>query len=69
MFRNYASFYSEDLSAPLPNPKLEDHNMLVVRGRLFNIFPATFHIGSLSSIRNLMTRHAVMTGTHLSRIC
>jgi len=34
---------------------------------LFNLFTATFHIGGRSSIRNLRTRHAVVTGTHLSR--
>jgi hypothetical protein len=27
----------------------------------------TLHIGGRSSIRNLRTRHAVVTGTHLSR--
>jgi hypothetical protein len=33
---------------------------------LFNIFAATLHIGGRSSIRNLRTRHAMVTGTHLS---
>jgi hypothetical protein len=32
---------------------------------LFNIFAATLHVGGRSSIRNLRTRHAVVTGTHL----
>ena len=31
------------------------------------IFVATHHIEGRSSIRNLRTRHAVVTGTHLSR--
>jgi hypothetical protein len=31
---------------------------------LFNLFAATLHIGGRSSIRNLRTRHAVVTGTH-----
>jgi len=29
-------------------------------------FAPTLHIGDRSSIRNLRTRHAVVTGTHLS---
>ena len=33
---------------------------------LFNIFAPTVHIGGRSSIRNLRTRHAVVTRTHLS---
>jgi len=40
---------------------------LVVCPRLIIYSPATLHIGGLSSIRNLRTRHAVVTGTHLSR--
>jgi hypothetical protein len=39
-----------------------------VRDLLFNIFAATLHIGGRSSIRNLRTRHAVVTGTHLCRL-
>jgi len=31
---------------------------------LFNLFAATLHKGGRSSIRNLRTRHAVVTGTH-----
>jgi len=27
MFRNYASFYGEELSVPRPNPKLENHHL------------------------------------------
>ena len=33
---------------------------------MFNIFAATLHIAGRSSIHNLRTRHAVVTGTHLS---
>ena len=57
-------FYSEVLLAPRPTPKL-DHPLSAVRDCLFNIFSATIHIGGCSSIRNLGTRHAVVTGTHL----
>ena len=39
---------------------------LSVRDCLFNTFPATLHIGCRSSIRNLTTCHAVVTGTELS---
>jgi hypothetical protein len=58
-------FYGEGLLATRPNPKLEDHPSWAVRGYLFNLFTATLHIGGRSSIRNLRTRHAVVTGTHI----
>jgi hypothetical protein len=58
-------FYGEGLLAPRPTPKLEDHPSSAVRGCLFNLFTATLHIGSRSSIRNLRTRHPVVTGTHI----
>jgi hypothetical protein len=45
--------------------KLEKHPLSSVRDCLFNVFSATLHIGCRSSIRNLRTRHAVVTGTHL----
>ena len=67
MFRNLICFYSEELLAPRPTPKLEYHSLSAVRYCLFNLFAATLNIGSGSSIRNLRTRHAVVTGTHLSR--
>ena len=35
--------------------------MLAVNDRLFNLFAATHHIAGRSSIRNLRTRHAVVT--------
>ena len=57
-------FYREGLLAPRPTTKLEDHPSSAVRGCLFNLFPATLLIGGRSSIRNLRTRHAVVTGTH-----
>ena len=66
-FRNFKCFYREELLAPRSAPKLEDHPVSAVRDCLFNIFAAILHIGDRSSIRNLRTRHAVMTGTHLSR--
>ena len=57
-------FYREGLLAPRPTPKLEDHPLSAVHDCLFNLFAAALHIGSRSSIRNLRTRHAVVTGTH-----
>jgi len=68
MFCNKATFYGEELSTLRPTPKLEDHHLSAVRNCLFNIFVATLHIGGRSSIRNLRKRHAVVTGSHLSRI-
>jgi hypothetical protein len=41
--------------------------MSAVRDCLFSIFAATLHTGGRSSIRNLKTCNAVVTGTHLSR--
>jgi hypothetical protein len=58
-------FYGEGLLAPRLTPKLEDHPSSAVRVFLFNLFTATLHIGGRSSIRNLRTRHAVVTGTHI----
>jgi len=68
MFRKKVSFYCEEMTSPRLTPKLEDHPLSAVLNRLFNIFAATPHTGSRSSIRNLRTRHAVVTETHLSRI-
>jgi hypothetical protein len=68
MFRKKVSFYGAELTSPRPTPKLEDHPLSVVRNCLFNIFAATLHTGGRSSFRNLRTRHAVVTGTHLLRI-
>ena len=60
-------FYGEELLAPHPTPKLEDNPLLALRDSLFNTFAATLHIGGRSSIRNLRTRRAVVTGTNLSQ--
>ena len=57
-------FHGETLLAPRPTPKLVDHPLSAVRDCLFNLFAATLHIGGRSSIRNLRTRHAVVTETH-----
>ena len=57
-FRNLIRFYGEELLAPRPTPKLEDHTVSAVRICLFNIFAPTLHIGGRSSIRSLRIRHA-----------
>ena len=57
-------FHREELLAPRPTPKLEDHPLSADRDCLFDLFAAALHIGGHSSIRNLRTRHAVVTGTH-----
>jgi len=70
LFRNKANFYSEELLAPRPTPKLEGHTLLPVRDCLFNIFAATLYIGGRSTIRNLRAHRIVTTGTGLSwKIC
>jgi hypothetical protein len=66
LFCNMTRFYGEELLAPRLTPKLEDHPLSAVRDCLFDIFAATLHTGGRSSIRNLRTRHAVVTGIHLS---
>jgi hypothetical protein len=60
-------FYGEELLAPCPSLKPEYHPLLAVHDCLFDIFAATLHIGGRSSIRNQRMRHAMATGTHLSR--
>ena len=62
------NFYVEDLSTPCLNPNLEDHPLSAVRDCIFSILVATLYTESRSSIRNLRTRHAVVTGTDLSQL-
>jgi len=56
-------FYREGFLAPRPTPTLKNEPSSAVRDCLFIIFAATLLIGGRSSIRNLRTRHAVVTGT------
>ena len=65
----HVHFEGEEFLAPRPTPKLKYHTLSAVRDCLFNTFAATLHIGGRSSIRNLRTRTAVVTGTHLSCFC
>jgi hypothetical protein len=43
MVRNITIFYGEELLAPRPTPKLEDHPLSAVRDCLFHVFAATPH--------------------------
>jgi hypothetical protein len=43
MFCNRFIVYGEELLAPRPTPKLEDHPLSSVRGCLFNVFTADLH--------------------------
>jgi uncharacterized protein YceK len=60
------SFCNKEFLAPHPIHKIEDHLFLAVCDCLFTIFAASIHIGGCSSICNLRTCHAVVTGTYLS---
>jgi hypothetical protein len=44
IIRNVVIFYGEELLAPRPTPKMEDHPLSAVRDCLFNVFAATLHI-------------------------
>jgi len=65
-FHNMEICYGEEPSAPLQTRTPKNHPLSVVRDCLFNIFAVTLHIGGRSSIRNLRTRHAVVTGIHFT---
>jgi hypothetical protein len=65
ILRTKIRFHVQELLTPRPTPKLKDQLLSAVRDCLFNIFAATLHIGCHSSICNLKTCHAVVTGTHL----
>jgi hypothetical protein len=43
MVRNIIIFYGEELLAPRPTRKLEDHPLSAVHDCLFNVFAATLH--------------------------
>jgi hypothetical protein len=53
-------FLRRRVVSPKPNP--EDHPLSFVRGCIFNILAATLHSWRPPSIRNLMMRHAAVTG-------
>jgi hypothetical protein len=53
-------FYGEEL-APRPTPKLEDHPLSAVSTAIQYIRSYPPYLETISSIRNLRTRHAVVT--------
>jgi hypothetical protein len=60
-FHNNNNFYSEGLLAPCPTPKLEDHPLSAVRDA-YSMYSQLHSVpGGLPSIRNLRTRHEVVT--------
>jgi hypothetical protein len=67
-FRNKLIFYDEELLAPCPSPKLEDHPLSTVRDCLFSIFVATLHIWRPSPPSATWGRAMPWwQGTHLTR--
>ena len=60
------SFNREALLAGRSTTKLEDHPLTVLRDSFFKILANNFHIESRFNFRKLRTRHAAMTGNHLS---
>jgi hypothetical protein len=50
-----------------PNSQTGRPPLVSCRDCLFDIFAATLHLGGISSFRNLRTRHAAVTWTHLSQ--
>jgi hypothetical protein len=65
IFRNKDTFPWGGVVSPSPKPQAGGDPLSAVRDCLFNTFATILHIGGRSSIRNLRTRHAVVTGTHL----
>ena len=59
-------FYGEQLSAPRPTPQARGPPLVDCPWLLIQYICGTLHIGGRSSICNLRTPHAVVTGTHLS---
>ena len=62
LFHNKATINGEELLAPCPTPKLEDHLMSAVRDCLVSIFTAALHVEDCFSICYLRMCHAVVTG-------
>jgi hypothetical protein len=61
MVRNMIRFYGSELPAFRPAIKLQDHPLSAARDCSCSIFAATLHFGGRSFIRNLSTRHTVVT--------
>jgi len=58
-------FYGQELLVPRPSPKLEDHPLIgCLRLLIQYICSYPPYLKALSSILNLTTCHAVVTGAH-----
>jgi hypothetical protein len=66
--RKKLNFYSEELLALRPTPKLEDHPLSAVRDCLFNIFAATLHTWRPSPSATWGRAVPWWQGTHLTLI-
>jgi hypothetical protein len=66
LYRNIIIFYGEELLAPRLTPKVEDPpcRLSATAYSMYSQLPSI--TGGRSSIRNLRTRHAVVTGSHLT---
>jgi hypothetical protein len=62
MFRNEPPFLRWGVVSHRSTTKLEDHPLSAVSDCLFNIFATSICLEAVSSVRNMRTRHAVMTG-------
>jgi len=67
MSDNKVCFNMEEMLAPRRNTQLDYHTLANICDCLRNIFTATLHTASHSSIRNLRRHNAVVTGTDLSQ--
>ena len=65
-FVTWLSFYGDVLLASRPTPKLEVHPLSATAYSIYLQLPSMF--GSCSSILSRRMHHAVVTGTHLSRL-
>jgi hypothetical protein len=64
-FCNKLAFYDEELLAPCPTPKLEDHPLLAVHDYFLSIYATTLHIWR-SSPPSTTRRHAMLYGICLT---
>jgi hypothetical protein len=63
-FITWLCFFGEELLAPRPIPKVEEHPLSAVRDCLFVIYALLYISWGIFSIRTLRTCHAVVTETH-----
>jgi hypothetical protein len=66
MVRNVILFYGEEFLAPRPTPKLEDHPLSHYPQLLIQYIRSYPPYWKPFLHPQLRTRHAVVTGTHLS---